>query len=401
MKSNTKFKFAIFLSCCFTILFTLSCETTRETYNEFILDGETIYIGKADSILIGEGYKKLRFWVAINADPKISKGILKTIDESVYHEFEITRSKSGKDTISFDLDLDEGEYNFGLFLLDDNGNKSVRVEVPATVYGEKYKSGLINRGIINIETYEDKAIVTWASASESILETKLTYDTQAGTSREMVIPNDNSSTVLNDYKKGGNLSIKSTHRPTSSAIEDFEAIPTQTLLPEEYILDKSKMTALRLTGDATDGCYGSSYERLLDGSVSTGYWHSCNEPADQYPWVMSFDLSEPQIISKFGLDERQDCCGERSPAKYQIWATNNLSGANTSNIDDVPLDQWENEANEKGWVKILDIEGNTENSFLHNIQENNSKYRYIRVVGISSIGGGIDANFNEITFWGK
>ncbi|GAB3651511.1 hypothetical protein GCM10028791_20340 [Echinicola sediminis] len=384
-----------------TILLILSCETTKETYNEFVLEGETVYVGKADSVLIGEGYNKLRFWVAINADPKISKGILKTNDETVFHEFEVSRSKSGKDTISFDLDLDEGEYTFGLFLMDENENQSVRVEVPARVYGEKYKSGLINRGIAKIEAYADKALIHWASASESILETRLTYEDVEGNMQELAIPNEVTQTTLEDYKRGGMLSLKSTYRPTITAIEDFEANPTQSSFPDEFMLDKSKIAALRLPGDASGGCYGSSYERLFDGSVSTGYWHSCDDPADKYPWVMSFDLGSAQAVSRFGLDERPECCGERSPGNYQIWATNDLANATTTDIDDISLEEWEEEAAAKGWVKLLDVNGNTQKSFKQSIQENGSKYRYVRIVGISSIGGGSEANFNEFTFWGK
>src|SRR5690606_5712479 len=96
----------------------LSCGTNQETFEEFIRDGEIIYIGTADTVLVGTGYNKLRFWVALNADPKITNGVLKTNDESIKHEFEVIRNKSGKDTISFDLDLPEGEYTFGLFLMD-------------------------------------------------------------------------------------------------------------------------------------------------------------------------------------------------------------------------------------------------------------------------------------------
>src|SRR5690554_3295255 len=113
----------------------LSCGTNQETFEEFIRDGEIIYVGTADTVLVGSGYNKLRFWVALNADPKITKGILRTNDESITHEFGVARSKNGKDTVSFDMDIPEGEYTFGLFLMDDAGNSSVRKEVPARVYG--------------------------------------------------------------------------------------------------------------------------------------------------------------------------------------------------------------------------------------------------------------------------
>jgi len=401
MKKIAEINRMTWLSALMMAFVVLSCGTIKETYDEFTLEGETIYIGKADSVMVGEGYNKLRFWVAVNADPKITKGILKNNDESIFYEFEVNRSKSGKDTISFDLEIDEGEYTFGLFLMDDKGNQSVRVEVPATVYGEKYKSGLINRAIRNVDAFENEAVLYWASPSESILETVLIYEDQDGNMQEMLIANEVTESTLENYKRGGALRVKSIYRPTPTAFEDFEANPFVSTLPEEYILDKSSISVLRLAGDASDGCYGSTYERLFDGTVSTGFWHSCSTPSDLYPWVMSFDLGSAQSVTKFGLDERQGCCGERSPGEYQIWATNDLGNATTSDIDEVSLEEWEAEATSKGWVKILDVTNNTQKSFQQSIQETETKYRYVRLVGISSIGGGSEANFNELTFWGK
>src|SRR5690606_39336488 len=77
-----------------------SCQTTLETYQDFVKDGETVYIGTADTVLVSPGFNKLRFYVAINSDPKISRGLLKTNDGSVNHEFEVIRTKNGKDTVS-------------------------------------------------------------------------------------------------------------------------------------------------------------------------------------------------------------------------------------------------------------------------------------------------------------
>ncbi|WP_186756183.1 DUF5000 domain-containing lipoprotein [Echinicola salinicaeni] len=116
---------------------------------------------------------------------------------------------------------------------------------------------------------------------------------------------------------------------------------------------------------------------------------------------MSFDLGSAQVVTKFGIDERPECCGERTPGNYQIWATNDLTKANTSDIDSGTVEEWEAEATSKGWVKILDVSRNTKSSFEQVIEENSMKYRYIRIVGISSIDGGTEANFNEFTLWGK
>jgi len=382
----------------------LSCGTNQETFEEFIRDGEIIYIGTADTVLVGTGYNKLRFWVALNADPKITNGVLKTNDESIKHEFEVIRNKSGKDTISFDLDLPEGEYTFGLFLMDKAGNSSVRREVPAKVYGDNYSSSLINRGVSSIDALATGAVVHWTAPSNGMVSTVLTYEDRAGTMHSVEVGNDEAETQVDNYKLGGKIFIQSSFKPTVAAIEEFEAASSERAFPTEYLLDKSLISALRLPYDASDGCYGSSYARLTDGATGE-FWHSCEDEVanaeDLYPWVMSFDLGDAANISRFRLDERQGCCGGRSPRAYQIWGSNSISGGETFNIDEVDLADWEADAQAKGWVKLIDVTGNDRPSFEVELAGSGANYKYLRIVGISSIDGGIVANFSEFSFWGK
>lgn len=382
----------------------LACETNRETFDDFVKEGETIYVGAADTILVGSGFDKLRFWVAINADPKIKSGLLTSTDNTITHEFEVQRNQNGKDTITFDLPIPEGEYTFGLFLMDAAGNKSVRREVPAKVYGEKYQNSLVNRGINEINAFSNTASITWSEAAPNMVITKLIYEDQSGVMRSIEVENGENTTIVEGYRLGGELHVQSVFKPTPMAIENFEASPSERSFPSEYMLDKSLISALRLPFDASDGCYGSSYARLTDGEINE-FWHSCeNEQEnaeDLYPWVMSFNLGEAVNLSKFRLDERQGCCGDRSPAAYQIWVTNDTSKGETIDIDTVPLDEWEKDATAKGWVKLVDVSDNSQPTFEVDIPQASQNYQYVRIVGLRSIGGGLSANFNEFTFWGR
>src|SRR5690606_15666852 len=229
-----------------------------------------------DTVLVGSGYNKLRFWVALNADPKITKGMLKTNDESIKHEFEVVRTKNGKDTVSFDLDIPEGEYTFGLFLMDAIGNSSVRREVPAKVYGPNYQAGLVNRGLSEISAFVQTASVHWLEATPNMINTELIYEDEAGVMQSVEVPNHESRTVVENYKLGGKLQVKSIFKPTETAIEEFEAFPSERTFPTEYLLDKSIISPLQLPGDASDGCYGSSYSKLTDGATNE-FWHSCED----------------------------------------------------------------------------------------------------------------------------
>lgn len=399
---KSKFVKSFFIGVFSIIAF--GCDTNQDTFEEFVKDGEIIYVGKADTVIVGTGHDKLRVWVAINADPKITKGLLRTNDESIMHEFDVNRTKSGKDTITFDLDIPEGEYTFGLFLMDAAGNSSVRKEVPARVYGNNYQSSLINRGLSNIQAYADSAVFNWAEATPNMVSTTIVFEDKEGLMQSVEIPNDQRRTVVIDYQLGGTVKFNSVFKPTAAAIELFEASPSERTFPVEYQLEKSLISALRLAGDASDGCYGSSYAKLTDGKTNE-MWHSCEDPVenaeDLYPLVMSFNLGNPANISRFRLDERQDCCGGRSPGAYQIWGTNDISDAETIDIDQVSMEEWEADATGKGWVKLVDISGNTQATFEVVLPENTTTYQYVRIVGIASIDGGLVANFSEFTFWGR
>ncbi|WP_339712142.1 DUF4998 domain-containing protein [uncultured Kriegella sp.] len=395
MKKSTRIIY-LTLVAIGAIIGVASCEETTETYSEYTKDGEIIYVGTPDTVLVAPGFEKLEFSVVINADPKISSGVLQTKDKSFIQEFDVVRKNAGQDTIAFTVDLAEGEYNFDVILKDDAGHTSIPREVNTVVYGTKYQEALISRGISSIKAYETDALVTWGNVPDGSISTSFTYEDAAGALQTIEIPNDIGETALTSYKLGGQIMIESTYAPAANAIEVFNSA-SETMFPDKFQLDHSLITALKLPFDASDGCHGSTYERLTDGATGE-FWHSCDSPEDLYPFVMSFDMGVTADLRGFRLDKRSACCGGRSPGAYQIWGTNDLTGAETVDIDAGELADWEVDAIAKGWVKLLDVADNTQETIEADIPENAMSFRYIRVVGISSINGETTANFDEFTF---
>ncbi|SMG08534.1 protein of unknown function [Arenibacter troitsensis] len=385
-----------------TIIVVASCEETSETYSEFTKDGEIIYVGTPDTVIVAPGFEKLKFSIVINADPKISGGVLQTKDKSFNHEFDVERQSNGNDTISFIVNLDEGEYNFDVLLKDDSGNTSIPREVTTVVYGTKYQNALLSRSISAIKAFETHAVLTWGDVPNGSISTSISYEDANGAMQTIEVSNDISETTLSSYKLGGSIIVKSIYAPRSNAIDVFSSI-SETVFPEQFQINHTNITALRMPFDASDGCYGSSYERLTDGATGE-FWHSCDSVEDQYPFVMSFDIGVAANLSGFRLDKRSECCGGRSPASYQIWATNEIVGAETMDIDadgdenNVSIAHWEADAISKGWVKLVEVTDNTQETFEVLIPENSTNYRYVRLVAISSINGEITANFDELTF---
>jgi hypothetical protein len=396
-----KIKVKIVIGLGFWMVFFSCSSDLRDTYKEFIVDAGKIYIGAPDSVFVEQGFNRLRFNVAINADPKISKGVLYNLEGTVDHEFVVERTRNGRDTIYFELELEEGEYTFQMLLMDNKGNSSVKREFPARVLGENYRNSLLPRTLNSLVELDNGIQLNWTAPLTNMAFSEIQYLDESGEEVVLKIENNQSTNVIDNFKLGEMLKITSFYYPILGRIEVFTSNSIELTLPVDRMVPKSPMSFLRLNGDASDGCYGSTYAKLIDGTTSTGFWHSCEDTDDLYPWVMSLDLGTEVESTRFKIDQRPECCGDRSPKHFQIWATNDISNANTINISENELEVWEIDAASKGWTKLLEITNNTNHSPMVDIPSNGRKFKYIRIVGITSIGGGLEANFNEFTFWGK
>lgn len=198
-----------------------SCHSIQDTYEEFLVDGESIYIGVPDTIIVDPGYERLRFNVIINADPKIEKGIIVDLLNEPVHEFSVERRHNGNDTISFILDFEEGNHTLFMILMDGFGNKSLKKEIVVEVYGSLYENGLVNRQIVNIEMESSSFIINWDQATDELEKTVLEYENSYGNLDSVVIYPQDEQTILSEYKIEGEYSIQSFYKPMPNAIDRF------------------------------------------------------------------------------------------------------------------------------------------------------------------------------------
>lgn len=378
-----------------------SCETQRETFDEFTQDGEANFLGAPLEVITKPGLNKIEFSIVINSDPRITKGQLTSSLIGLDYEFDVVRQNADKDTVVFTIDnLPEGDFTVNVVLKDDNGNQSITKNARVRVYGEAYKSGLAARLIENFEATQSEITINWLDPQAGLLATTIEYEDANGDIQSMAILNEDTQTVISSYKRGGLFNVTSTYKPTEDAIEDFEAI-AEVGFPLSYLLDKSLVSVVALTGDVgSGGCWGFPLDRLFDGTDTM--WHSCDEDRDYPPFTQTFDLGTSAKLSQFALKTRQDCCQDRSPSKYQIWGAADLSGGDPVDIDSVDLATWEADSESKGWVKLLEVDGNTQVSFDVQIPTDNApNVRYFRMVVLDIINGGNTSNYAEYTLWAQ
>lgn len=136
------------------ILIAFSCTDMNDKHSIYLSQGETIYIGKVDSVLVfpGNNRVKLRFWAS---DPRAkSVGFYWTpFKDSLFIDIDKTASTDSFEIVIGGAESDkiirEGSYTLKVFTYDGKGHQSIPFERIIRVYGEKYQNSLPNRALIS------------------------------------------------------------------------------------------------------------------------------------------------------------------------------------------------------------------------------------------------------------
>ena len=401
----------------------MSCETTEETFEEFVRDGEAIVTGKPVGVTITPGRERARFSIIINADPKITKGFIeweKSDGALDNREYRVVRSKSvqGRDTLKVEINqIEEGTRAFSFIMGDDDGRKSIPVQVTAVIYGSVYESNLLARGIAGVETFPDSsALVTWRNAIPGLVETTFSFRDKAGVSQEIVVDNSDTETEIPGYDPAFEYSVASSFQPEPSTLDLFTAQKTAKFPPIKVALDRSLIQYIQLTGDSDLGNGDFSLAAALDGNPDTPGLISPFE----FPNHFSLDLGVTVNLNEVELTPFS-CCGgtfDIMPKVFQVWGIadttnaipvtsprgdNDNDGVMGPNdfAEDYPI--FEQEFISKGWVKLIDANANGDGlSPVIEAFESNEEVRYIRFICFDTFrhasGGNTDTGMNNITF---
>lgn len=226
MRVKKYYTYLAIIAICFTCLF--ACSKMDDTYDDFISNGEIVYIAKVDSARAYPGNTRMNLSMLLTADPRISKvkvlwdagGQADSIEKAVQRTADI-------DTVRFSFNkLAEGTYTFYIYTYDKAGHRSVKTDVIGTVYGEKYIAQLVNRAIKS-GTYDDiakTATVKWFGVGVDVIGEEFIYTDVLGAVRKQFNKHEgaqDSVTVLPDFKKGNNFQFRTLYKPAPNAIDTF------------------------------------------------------------------------------------------------------------------------------------------------------------------------------------
>lgn len=223
--------FRIITICLFAVLLA-SCENMLEDIRQYIDEGETIYVGKVDSLRTYPGYGRIEIRGDLLYGLTQTKCILSwqyPSGETQSKTIEIIRTVPD-DYISILLeDMEEGPYEFTAVTYDDQGNSSIPVIANGYVYGDLYANSLINRNIDGqiVTSYDNGefiATLRWLPLNhEEAMGTYLTYELADGSGVETIfIETDEVESIIPGAKPGGNFEWYTSYKPDPEAIDIFE-----------------------------------------------------------------------------------------------------------------------------------------------------------------------------------
>ena len=200
-----------------------ACRKMDDYKDKYLSDGTITYSGKIDSVKAHPGDGRIMLSGLLIADPKITELRIYWNNKADSFVLPITRT-SGVDTVRPILNkMEEGVKTFTLVTFDKFGNRSEEVTTTGRVYGDTYKSLLLNRTIKDGLNAGDSVSLEWnvMDASTGALGCEIRYTDNSNNLQTKFVNRTDTKTVLNNYKLGSTFNYRTLFLPDTLAIDTF------------------------------------------------------------------------------------------------------------------------------------------------------------------------------------
>lgn len=202
-----------------------ACGEMDDTYDDFIKNGTIAYTGRADSVKAYAGKERVKLAWLLMSDPKVTGTTVYWNNRKDSLAVAVSRS-TAIDTVELVLTkaehgIQEGAYIFDIYTYDKYGNRSVKVQKLANVYGSVYQSSLLPRPVSSLKRTGSKVVLGWYDGGEGSLGVELVYTDAAGTSQTVWVPASASTATLTNFKAGNAFRYRTLFLPEPMAIDTF------------------------------------------------------------------------------------------------------------------------------------------------------------------------------------
>ena len=387
--------------------FWLSCEKMENTYKEFVGDGETVYLQKADSIKTRGGDKRIELSWLIMSDPKVSryKVFWNNNRDSVENTFV---NNEGVDTLRVMLtDMREDVHSFKIFTYDDKGNSSVAANAIGRVYGDMYQASLLQRAYKSILRDEADMIINWAEADNTVAFVKFEYLDNLKNPKVKIGSRDAKSDTLKNFLPGGTFKYRTAFLPDSLALDTFYTSYNSYIETKYMIeLDYSLFQDAKLSDDSNIPRNNWNFSTLWLRNRDYMRLDPAKLPGLSLPNWFTIDLGMKYSLAKFMVypfaTNKNFLFRLGMPKTFEIWGTNNpstdwndwtlLGSYEITKPSGLPL----------GQVNQVDIDvASAGIAFKFSGQDENASFRYIRFKTLTTWSGDVDTVLNYLRFFGQ
>lgn len=224
MKKNILFEKMFFIILLISTIY--GCSDMDADYKNFIKDGEIIYTGKMDSVVILSGKERVFITGVFISDPNITQCRIYWDSRTKHVDVPVERV-NGVQKFKQEIPLPEKLYNFEIFTLDQNGNISVPVSASGKSYGEKFQTSITNRLITSAEMDETGSVtIGWLPIDKTLgaFATEITYVNTEEQTCKVVTSVDEEQTILPKFGDD-QFSFQTLYLPDTLCVDTFRTIP--------------------------------------------------------------------------------------------------------------------------------------------------------------------------------
>lgn len=200
----------------------VGCKKMDDIYRDFIKDGETVYIGKADSAYVRGGYHRAEVVWLVRSDPKVAGYKLSWNNGRDSVSGSVTKTEH-VDTVRVLLDdMAEGTHHFTINMFDKHGNSSVPTNVSGVVYGPLYEQTLLDRTYrAMVRSGKTDLKIDWTPAETSMVGIEVRYTNLSGEEETHWVSSLLNTYVFPDFPENGTFSYRTFFLPDTLALDTF------------------------------------------------------------------------------------------------------------------------------------------------------------------------------------
>jgi hypothetical protein len=197
-----------------------SCSDMFEKHQDFIKDGEIVYLSMIDSAGFNSGDERGQLKLFYRSKSSLDRTIIYWNQRKDSLVLDISQIDPKVNTLSVLVDnLEEGSYEFEVINKNSFEDKSLPYDVFGNVYGTEYQSGLTRRVIKGSKHLEGETCIDWYTGSEKLIFTELLFlDKQSNKETIIKVGTENQTIIESEIET---FKYRSAYIPEVAAVDTF------------------------------------------------------------------------------------------------------------------------------------------------------------------------------------